>query len=186
LVELTETLVNQSKVQFTYNYLLHRNESFVSVSLYCFFAGSKALRMKKWMKIVLTLFVIGMITALAGYIFVYNKPHPKYAQLQTDFTLQAGELYRAFVLDAKAASDEYNGKMLDIEGELTVIEASDTTSIAYFVLEEGVFGHQGVRISMMPEFGKRLTDTLIGNKIHIKGLCAGFNDTDVILEHGSL
>jgi hypothetical protein len=142
--------------------------------------------MKKWMKVFAILFILGVVGAVAGYVFIYNKPHPSYEKLKADYTIQAGELYREFVADAKSASEKYNGKMLQIEGVLSVTEVSDSISIAYFVLEEGMFGNQGVRISMIPEYANDLSKEPIGNQTKIKGLCAGFNDTDVILEHGSL
>ncbi|NOU46134.1 MAG: hypothetical protein HOO86_03625 [Bacteroidales bacterium] len=142
--------------------------------------------MKKWIKILGILFVVGVSAAVAGYVFVYNKPHPNYDKLKADYTIQANTLYNEFVTDAKTASAKYNGKMLAIEGILSETEISDSTSIAYYVLEEGMFGNQGIRISMMPEYAAGLTKKNKGDQVIIKGLCAGFNDTDVILEHGSM
>lgn len=142
--------------------------------------------MKKWIKIFIILVVIGIIGTVAGYVFIYNKPHPKYENLKADYKLQASDLYNEFKSDAKSSSGKYNGKMLEIEGNLTEIEESDSTLIAYFVLEEGMFGNQGVRISLMPDFVKNLTQESKGKALKIKGLCTGFNETDVILEHGSI
>jgi hypothetical protein len=142
--------------------------------------------MKKWIKILGILFVVGVAAAIAGYVFVYNKPHPDYDKLKADYTVQANILYNEFMADAMTASAKYNGKMLNIEGELSETEASDSTSIAYFVLEEGIFGNQGIRISMMPDYAADLAKKSKGDQVIIKGLCAGFNDTDVVLEHGSL
>ena len=142
--------------------------------------------MKKWIKILGILFVVGIAAAIAAYVFIYNKPHPSYDKLKADYTIQANILYNEFVMDAMTASAKYNGKMLNIEGILSETEVSDSTSIAYFVLEEGVFGNQGIRISMMPDYAAGLAKKNKGDQVTIKGLCAGFNDTDVILEHGSM
>ena len=34
--------------------------------------------MKTWVKIILILFVVGIIAAVYGYFFYYNKSHPDY------------------------------------------------------------------------------------------------------------
>jgi hypothetical protein len=142
--------------------------------------------MKKWMKIIAVLTILGVLGAVALYIFVYNKPHPSYAKLEADFVVSSSVLYSQFKINSKTASEKYNAKMLQIEGILSKIEEADNTSIACFIMEEGVFGDQGIRISMMPEYATALSTEMIGKQIKIKGLCAGYNDTDVILEHGSL
>ncbi len=142
--------------------------------------------MKNWIKILGVLFVLGVVGIFATYKFVYNKPHPKYDELEADFKIRASQLYNDFVADPVASPQKYNGKMLEIQGILTEIESADSSTIAYFVLEEGMFGHQGVRIAMLPEYADKITADLKDKELKIKGLCAGFNDTDVILEHGSL
>lgn len=153
--------------------------------LVVFLYRSKQSDMKKWIKIIAVLIILGLVGAVAAYVFVYNKPHPSYAKLEADYNISANVLYSQFMINSKTASEKYNGKMLLIEGTLSAIEVTDNASIAYFILEEGVFGNQGIRVSMMPEYATALSKEMIEKKIKIKGLCAGFNDTDVILEHGS-
>ena len=55
-----------------------------------------------------------------------------------------------------------------------------------FAYRKGDFGDEGVRVTMLPEYhqaGKAINPF---KPVVIKGLCTGYNDTDVILENGSI
>lgn len=140
--------------------------------------------MKKWVKIIGFLGLLGLGAALYGYFFIYNKPHPDYLTLEADDSLTAEMLFKSFRSDAVNAAQQYNGKMLLVSGNLSQLETADSTTIAYFILGEGMFGNEGVRVSMLPSEISKLNGKT-GQNIQLKAYCTGFNDTDVILEHGS-
>ena len=53
--------------------------------------------MKKWMKIIAVLTILGVLGAVALYVFVYNKPHPSYAKLpKLSFHGQTKAFYNLF------------------------------------------------------------------------------------------
>ena len=52
--------------------------------------------MKIWIKIIIALFIIGIIAAGLGYKFIYNKPHRDFEKAKPDFTLEAKALYYNF------------------------------------------------------------------------------------------
>lgn len=141
--------------------------------------------MKTWMKIGLGLVVIGIIGAVVVYKFVYNKPHPDYETVTADFRIEAKQLFSEFKSDETAAGQKYNGKVIEISGIPTSIEDADSMLIVVFAFEEGVFGSEGIRITMLPKFNDQLKDNPLEN-ITLKGFCTGFNDTDVIFEKGSI
>jgi hypothetical protein len=142
--------------------------------------------MKKWLKIAGSLAVIGIIAAILLYIFVYNKPHPKYEKLKPEYVLEARELYKSFSENSSIANQKYTGKMIQVEGELNEYETVDSLVIAVFIFEEGLFGGQGIRCTMLPNYNEEIIEPGTGSAVKIKGLCTGYNDTDVILEYCSL
>ncbi|MBU1369723.1 MAG: OB-fold putative lipoprotein [Bacteroidetes bacterium] len=142
--------------------------------------------MKKWIKVLLVLAIIGLAGATYMYVFVYNKSHPDYANLKPDFETNAEALFVAFKNNPHDAASTYNGKIIRLSGKLNKVEKNEDQTIAYFILDEGMFGNEGVRISLLPEEANKLVPSDTGKSISIKGFCTGYNDSDVILEHGSL
>jgi len=47
-----------------------------------------------------------------------------------------------------------------------------------------MFGNEGVRVSMLQN--EQLSEITTGQNITLKGFCTGYNQTDVVLEHGSI
>lgn len=141
---------------------------------------------KKWLMILGILAGIGLIGALLVYFFVYNKPHTDYSKTKPDFEIKAAALFGEFRTNKVASSKKYPGKVISITGELNAIEQTDSLTIAIFGFEEGMFGSEGVRCTMIPEHSAEIIDIAPGTSITIKGYCTGYNDTDVILEHCSL
>jgi len=141
--------------------------------------------MKTWIKIVLGLAVIGIIGAVMGYIFIYNKPHPDYEHLKADFTLQAQVLFDEFVTDNMAANQKYNGKMVELTGPITRMEITDSLTTAVFVFRQGDFGDEGIRCTVLPKFTEMAQNLQPGSVIKIKGYCTGYTG-DVIFEQCSI
>jgi hypothetical protein len=141
--------------------------------------------MKPWIKILLILFALGVIGAGLGYKFVYNKPHRNYEKAKADFSLMGGELFAQFKSSTPQASEKYTGKVLEISGILSSVETPDSLTIAVFALSEGMFGDEGIRCSMLPNFSVNISK-YIGSEVKIKGYCTGYNETDVIMEKCSI
>lgn len=129
---------------------------------------------------------LGLIAGLIVYFFVFNKPHTDYSREVAEFDLNAAALFEEFRTNAVAASTKYNGKVLSITGELNAVEQSDSLTIAVFGFEEGMFGSEGIRCTMIPAHASEIVGMAPGTSISLKGFCTGYNDTDVILEHCSL
>ena len=142
--------------------------------------------MKNWIKILIGLAVVGMIVAFLGYKFVYNKQHPNYENMEADFKIGAKDLYEAFKTDAATAGQKYNGKVVEISGVASNVEAVDSLVVAVFAFEDGMFGSQGVRVTMLPKFNDGIKNHASVEEIVLKGFCSGYNDTDVIIEKGSI
>jgi hypothetical protein len=138
--------------------------------------------MKTFFKIVIGLAIIGVIAAVAIYVFVYNKPHPDYEKMTPVFTLTAADLYKEFKADAPGANKKYTGQLIELSGVQGKTEVSDSLIVVVFVFNQGAFGDEGIRCSVLPDQKDVARKLKTGDPIRIKGYCTGFNDTDVILE----
>ena len=136
--------------------------------------------------ILLAVVVLGAIAAVYVYFFVYNKKHPDFEKLKPDFSMDAATLFEAYKSDNAAATALYNGKMVAVSGVLTGIDESGGLTIAVFAIKQGMFGDEGLRVNMLPGHAEKLKDLSPGAQITIKGYVTGYNDTDVVLEHGSI
>lgn len=142
--------------------------------------------MKKWIKIIGILAAVGLLAAVLGYVFIYNKSHPNYEKMKPEYELSASALFEAYRSDQNKAELLYNGKMIAVEGALSELIQNETATIAYFMLDEGMFGDEGVRISMLEGQNDALISLEPGSMLTIKGFVTGYNQTDVVLMHGSL
>ncbi len=141
--------------------------------------------MKKLIQIGLGLAVLFIMTAAYIWFFVYNKPHQDYAKADADFILSAEECYNQFSTGLEIAS-QYTGKVIQIEGIPSLIETDGSMVIVVFTFNQGMFGDEGIRCTMLPDFQSRARELNIEKKVSIKGYCTGYNGTDVILEQCSL
>jgi len=140
--------------------------------------------MNKWLKIIIVLAVIGIIAAGLGYKFIYNKPHTNYEKAKPDYSLTCNNLFE-FYRTGTTAEQKYNGKVLLVSGTLNKIESVDSLTVAIFVLDEGMFGDEGIRMTMLPNHSANIKSYL-NKTVAIKGYCTGYNDTDIIMEKCSI
>ena len=142
--------------------------------------------MKLWIKIILGLALAGIAAALLIYHFVINKPQPDFEKMKPAYSLDAGPFYKEFKTSKQNAQKLYNGKVIVITGKLSRVESSYSLTIAVFVFNQGMFGDEGIRCTILKKFipdAKKLKPDGI---TRIKGYCTGFNDSDVIMEHCSI
>jgi hypothetical protein len=143
-------------------------------------------KMKNWIKIVLGLVIAGFAAALFFIYLEYNKPHPDIEKMNPDYKVKAGTFYKEFKTSKENAHKVYNGKVIEISGKLTRVEAVDTLTIAVFVFDQDMFGEKGIRCTMLKKFGADTKELKPDGTVRIKGYCTGYNETDVIMEKCSL
>jgi uncharacterized protein (DUF1330 family) len=142
--------------------------------------------MNRKYKIFLVILFIGVIAGLLVFQFVYNKSHPDYEKEVALFTLEAQELLDEYRNSNAEANEKYTGTVIQVRGEIDKIEQNDSLTVAVIALSEGLFGDEGIRCTMLPEYSKQLEQMALPKYVVIKGLCVGYNDTDVVMEHCSL
>lgn len=141
--------------------------------------------MKKLKKIVALLVVLGIVGATYIWFFVYNKPHRDYENAQADFSIEAVDCYQEYTSLSGGKDDIYTGKILEISGTPTKIESNDSLCVVVFVFNEGMFGDEGIRCTMLTNYHQKARQLDLTKHVKIKGFCSGYNDTDVVLEHCS-
>jgi len=142
--------------------------------------------MKRWMKIFAALIVIGILAALYVWFFIYNKPHRDFEKAEPDHTLTAEQLYNKFKNNKSLADSLYTGMVVQINGNLDKVEFADSIMTAVFVFDQGMFGDEGIRCVILPNHWDGLRAVGPGDMVIMKGYCTGYNDTDVIIEKGSI
>lgn len=138
--------------------------------------------MKKLGKVVGVLAILGILGLAYGWFFIYNKPHTDYEEAKPEVVLSAEECYQNFTNESNANL----GKILQLNGVPTSVETQDSLVIVVFAFNEGMFGEEGIRCTMLPGHSEAALALTTAKAISIKGKCQGYNGTDVILEHCSI
>ena len=141
--------------------------------------------MKLWIKIILGLAVIGIIAAAVVCNYI-NKEHPDYASSEPELFIKPKRLYTDYTKNLEMANEKYTGKIIQLEGNISKVELADSLVILTYVYQEGDFGDEGIRVTLLQEFNKEAIHLSPFKSLKVKGLCTGYNDTDVIFEKGSI
>lgn len=138
--------------------------------------------MKKIYKIIALLFLVLIASMAYVWFFVYNKPHRDFEKATPEYQLTAKKCYNDFLLN----KNRYTGKVIQIEGVASKLEQNDSLAVLVFVFDQGMFGDEGIRCTLLPKYIGKLHHSDYSHPIKIKGFCSGYNDTDVIMEHCSI
>ena len=142
--------------------------------------------MRKWTLIIASLLLIGSIGGILGYKFVYNKPHRDYEKASPDFEMRTNDLFSMYQSTRADAESTYNGMVIQLTGKIYAVETIDSMTIVVFAIQEGMFGDEGIRCTMLPAYNDEASRLNAGQNVKLKGYCTGYNDTDVILEKCSI
>lgn len=146
--------------------------------------------MKLIFKIGGVLAIIGILAGIYVWFFVYNKPHIDYEAANPDYVINARDCYLSFsgqqIFTEKQGAGNYTGKVLQLSGIATRVETADSLTVIVFVYDNGVFGDEGIRCTLLPNYVEMANQYDFTKEITIKGFCAGYNDTDVILQYCSI
>jgi len=144
--------------------------------------------MKTWIKIALVLALIVIVAGIYMYC-EFNRGPIDYAKAEPELVVKAKRLYTDFAQNQQLANEKYvgsEGKMIQIEGNISKVELVDSLVVLVYVYEYGDFGDEGIRVTMLPEFNSKAKTLSSIREVKLKGLCTGYNETDVIIEKASL
>lgn len=131
--------------------------------------------MKKFFKIALYLFIIGLTIGLGAVYYVFNKPHRNIAKEKPVFTVNASTLLTEFSENEDSAYQKYGDKTILVEGIIS--ELTKTDSSLNISLESEINGvNCAIDYGKMSKLNPNLMDNLsVGDSIKIKGKCDGYD-----------
>ena len=130
--------------------------------------------MKKFLKVVLYLFIIGVVCGIGVYIYVFHKPHRNLANEKPAFTLSASDLLKQFSASEDSTYKLYGDKALQVNGKINDVakKGSDIT----FILEDAT---TGVSCSFDSAYcvtnAAKIEKFKSGDEVTLKGKCDGFD-----------
>ncbi len=135
--------------------------------------------MKKYLKIIVGLVVIGIIAAIAVGLYVFRKAPESVANKKADIIVSCKQLVSEYETDEQAANQKYLDKVLEVTG--IVADISNDSSGINITLRDNE-SIQGVvcRIVEKNDFSDNIS---VGDSITVKGICTGYL-MDVILNKG--
>jgi hypothetical protein len=136
--------------------------------------------MKNWKKILLILFLIGVITAGSLVLYVYLKPHRDVTK-EKGLQLSAQNIYDAFKANEATANQKYLNKAIELSGEIVDLKLNqDGKKVVNFKTNDPMFV---INCTFITDPGELKT----GQTITFKGICTGYiPDFNVVINEGVL
>jgi hypothetical protein len=136
--------------------------------------------MRKWVKIVLVIIVLGLIGASAVVYYVYNKPHRDVSK-EKGVQLSAQNLYDAFRTNETEANKLYLDKAIELTGEVGNVSTNQDGKV---VVD---FKTNDPLVVINCTFKENPGNLQPGQTITFKGICTGFiPDANVVINEGVL
>jgi hypothetical protein len=132
--------------------------------------------MKKLIRVFLVLFVVGV-----GYfLFLYFKPVPGTSGQKPVHRISASDLFTSYENDPVQAKADYEGKVIEVEGE--ILEITESEGKITGILLSG--GSELTAVNCSMEAGDDSADKQLqaGQIIKVKGVCQGMMDSDLFAD----
>lgn len=152
---------------------------------------------RKTLKIIATIVVFGIVTAVIAALYMFNMPHRDIQSVTADFSLTSTEIVNEYLNDKNAANQKYlasdgESKILEITGVINNI--SEDFNGQKVVLLKNKGNKAGVSITLTATQNEVAYGLQIGETIIIKGVIragAAYDEDlemyeNVILEKGNI
>jgi flagellar basal body-associated protein FliL len=136
--------------------------------------------MKKWVKVLLIIVVIGILGAAGVVYYVYNRPHRDVAK-EKGVQLSAQALYDAFRTNEAEANKLYLDKAVEMTGEVAEVSTNqDGNVVVNFKTNDPL-------VVINCTFKENPGALQPGQTITFKGICTGYiPDANVVINEGIL
>lgn len=132
--------------------------------------------MKKRNKILLAIGFLILIVGSIGY-YQFTRKVPTLDNVKADYIITATDLYNGFETDEAAATNKYEGKVIEVSGKIISIMTDGEQNNLILEAENSMMGSVNCSIKE-PIEGLKVDDNVV-----VKGRCQGFL-MDVILNNG--
>ena len=136
--------------------------------------------MKKIFKIGLILLAVGLVASALVWKFYVNKPHDDIEKATPAFSIATEEIWSKYNTDRKTADSLYNNQVIEVTGNLSRIDKNDSlVSVVFVMAADSMFGDKTIACQMYKKHNDEAGALAIGEKVKIKGVCIGYDDTDI-------
>ena len=127
--------------------------------------------MKKTLKIVLFVIVIGACVGAFVAYKMWNKPFDDVTEME-GMKVNADVIYKAFETNEQTANTTYVGKVVEVTGTVGDIETSDTIARVMLTFPDAMMG--AVRVTLDSRHLDDAKAVKTGDQATFKGFCNGF------------
>ena len=128
------------------------------------------------MKVLAALIVI----AILSYVIILNLPQASTKNKEAQIKVEASELFEAYSTHERKANNTYNGKVIEVSGEVRNISEDKKGSTVVILNTNDMIG------GVLCTFENKPKETIkAGQKVTIKGQCSGLL-MDVVLNKCNL
>jgi hypothetical protein len=129
---------------------------------------------KKFIRIAIILFVIGVLSGIGTYLYVFHKPQRNIAKEKPAYELDASTLFSDFSSDETTSYEKYGNKVLLVSGAVVDISISGKgASITLLDEMEGInCSFDSVEVSKARNVFNEIT---VGEQLALKGQCDGYD-----------
>ena len=138
--------------------------------------------MKKWKKILLSLFVIGLVVGGIAFWYVDTKKPADIRKMEANFEITSTKLVADFNANEDSANKKYMDKVIAVSGKISDITVD--SSKATVILESGD-PMAAVTCSFYDDEASKVKQLQKGASVTIKGNCTG-KLMDVVLNKCSI
>ncbi len=136
--------------------------------------------MKNWKKIVLIVFVVGILAAGGFAVYLFMKPHRDVSK-EKGVQLSAQALFDAFKANETEANAKYLDKAIELSGEVLEVSTNqDGKTVVNFKTNDPLFV---INCTFKDQPGQLQP----GQSITFKGICTGYiPDANIVINEGVL
>lgn len=127
-------------------------------------------------KIIISILVLGLLGAFVAYK-MYNKPHVNVADEKADITLTSDKIFTDFSSDETTANAKYLDKIVQVKGVVADFKVENDKGIVTLETNDDF---ATILCHLTKEQTKKVSNSIIGQEITLKGICTGFL-MDVVL-----
>lgn len=136
--------------------------------------------MNKLLKIGIIVAVTGLVTAALVWKFYVNKPHADIENATPAFSMTTAEIWSQYNSNRKIADSLYNNQVIELTGNLNRIDKNDSlVSVVFVMAADSMFGDKTIACQMYKKHNDEAGALVAGSKVKIKGVCIGYDDTDI-------
>ena len=128
-------------------------------------------------KIIWSIILLAVVVGIVYGYKEYTRTNRDIKNVRPDFTVTSLDLMREFEQSDSTASKKYNGKILEVKGNVKAVEVD---GMAYYTIVLGdSSGLSSVRCSLDTTHQNDATGIQAGKSVSIRGVCTGFNELDL-------